>query len=92
MSEIELNVPSTTRAYGAGTSVLSLNRKTGEAGNRSCDPWIVSPACYPLLAADQWWPRTSGGRLRFIRAITYSLRHRISNFVEGNKRNLHKKD
>ena len=38
-----------------------------------------------LLAGDQWWPHTSGGRLRSARAITYLLRHRISN-----KRNLHK--
>ena len=45
-----------------------------------------------ILAGDQWWPRTSGGCLRFVRAITYLLRHRISNFVKGNKRNLHKKD
>ena len=27
-----------------------------------------------VLAGDQWWPRTSGGRLRFVRAITYLLR------------------
>ena len=26
-----------------------------------------------ILAGDQWWPRTSGGRLRFVRAITYLL-------------------
>ena len=45
-----------------------------------------------VLAGDQWWPRTSGGRLRFVRANTYLLRHRIGNFVKGNKRNLHKKD
>ena len=45
-----------------------------------------------LLAGDQWWPRTSGGRLRFVLAITYLLRHRIGNFVKGNKRNLHNKD
>ena len=44
-----------------------------------------------LLAGDQWWPHTSGGRLRFVRAITYLLRHRFGNFVKGNKRNLHKK-
>ena len=45
-----------------------------------------------VLAGDQWWPRTSGGRLRFVRTITYLLRHRIGNFGKGNKRNLHKKD
>ena len=44
-----------------------------------------------ILAGNQWWPRTRGGRLRSIRAITYLLRHRIDNFVKGNKRNLHKK-
>ena len=45
-----------------------------------------------LLAGDQWWPRTSGGRLHSVWAIAYLLRHRISNFVKGNKRNLHKQD
>ena len=45
-----------------------------------------------ILAGDQWWPRTSGGRLRSVQAITYLLCHRIGNFVKGNKRNLHKKD
>ena len=45
-----------------------------------------------LLAGDQWWPRTSGGRLRVVRAVTYLLRHRIGNFVTGNKRNIHTKD
>ena len=45
-----------------------------------------------ILAGDQRWPRTSGGRLRFARAITYLLRHRFGNFVKGNKRNPHKKD
>ena len=45
-----------------------------------------------VLAGDQWWPRTSGGRLRFLRAITYLFRHRIGKFITGNKRNLHKKD
>ena len=39
-----------------------------------------------VLAGDQWWPRTSGGRLRSVRAITYLLRHRIGNFVKGNKK------
>ena len=43
-----------------------------------------------ILAGDQWWPRTSGGRLRFVRAKAYLLRHRIGTFVKGNKRNLHK--
>ena len=45
-----------------------------------------------LLAGDQWWLRPSGGRLRFVRSITYLLRHRFGNFVKGNKRNLHNKD
>ena len=48
MSELGFNVPPTTRSYGDGTSVSSLIRKTGEAGDRSCDPWIGSLACYPL--------------------------------------------
>ena len=48
MSELGFNVPPTTRSYGDGTSVESLIRKTGEAGDRSCDPWIGSLACYPL--------------------------------------------
>ena len=48
MSELGFNFPPTTRSNGDGTSVLSLIRKTGEAGDRSCDPWIGSQACYPL--------------------------------------------
>ena len=47
---------------------------------------------FSLLAGDQWWPRTSGGRLRFAHAITHLLRHRFSHFVNSNKRNSHKKD
>ena len=43
-----------------------------------------------LMAGDQWWPRTSGSRFRYARAITYLLRHRFGNFVKGNKRNPHK--
>ena len=52
---------------------------------------LVTSGFDTLLAGDQWWPRTSGGRLRFIRAITYLLRHIIGMFVKGNKGNLHKK-
>ena len=48
MSELWSNVPLTTRSYEDGTSGLSLIRRTGEAGNRYCDPWIGSLACYPL--------------------------------------------
>ena len=44
MSELGFNVPPITRSYGDGTSVLSLTRKTGKAGDRSCDPWIGSLA------------------------------------------------
>ena len=45
-----------------------------------------------VLAGDQWWPRTSGGRLRFAHAITHLLRHRFGHFVNSNKWNTHKKD
>ena len=38
-----------------------------------------------VLAGDQWWPRTSGGRLRFAHAITHLLRHRFGHFVNSNK-------
>ena len=38
-----------------------------------------------LLAGDQWWPRTSGGRLRFAHTITHLLRHRFGHFVKSNK-------
>ena len=40
-----------------------------------------------VLAGDQWWPRTSGSRVRSVRAMTYFLRHRIGNFIKGNKMN-----
>ena len=43
-----------------------------------------------ILAGDQWWPRTSGGRLRCAHAITHLLRHRFGLFIKGNKRNTHK--
>ena len=45
-----------------------------------------------VLAGDQWWLRTSGGRFRFARAITYLLRHRFGSFVKENNLNPHKKD
>ena len=48
MSELGFNVPPTRRSYRDGTSVKSLIRKNEEERNRSCDPWIDSPACYPL--------------------------------------------
>ena len=38
-----------------------------------------------VLAGDQWWPRTSGGRLRFAHAITHLLRHRFGHFINSNK-------
>ena len=47
-------------------------------------------ACLSVLAGDLWWPRTSGDRFRFVRAITYLLHHRFGNFVKENKRNPHK--
>ena len=37
-----------------------------------------------LLAGDQWWPRTSVGRLRFAHAITHLLRQRFVHFVKSN--------
>ena len=61
---------------------------TKAAVTTSCDVVAVND----LLASDQWWPRSSGDRLRFVRTITNLLRHRIGNFVKGNKRNLHEKD
>ena len=48
MSELGFKVPPTMRQYGDWTSVKSLIRKTGEAGDGSCNPWIDSPAYYPL--------------------------------------------
>ena len=33
------------RSYGEGATALSLLQQTGEAGNRTCDPWR---AVYPL--------------------------------------------
>ena len=38
-----------------------------------------------VLAGDQWWPRTSGGRLRYAHAITHLLRYRFGHFVNSNK-------
>ena len=38
-----------------------------------------------ILAGDQWWPHTSGGRLRFAHAISHLLRHRLGHFVKSNK-------
>ena len=39
----------------------------------------------PVVAAYQWWPRTSGGRLRFAHAITHLLRQSFGHFVNSNK-------
>ena len=43
-----------------------------------------------ILAGDQWWPRTSGGRLRFAHAISHLLRHRFGLFIKGNNRDTYK--
>ena len=40
-----------------------------------------------LLAGDQYWPRTCGGRFHFARTITYLLRHIFGSFEKGNKKN-----
>ena len=43
-----------------------------------------------VLAGDQWWPRTSGGRLRFAHAITHLSRRRLGLFMKENKRSTYK--
>ena len=45
-----------------------------------------------LLAGDQWWPHTSGGRLRLAHAITHVLQHKVSHCVKRNKSYFLKKD
>ena len=47
VSELEFSVPPTAVLYEDRASVETLNEKTGEAGDQSCDPWIGSSACYP---------------------------------------------
>ena len=47
--------------------------------------WRNDVICRYILAGDQWWPRTSGGRLRFAHAVTHLLRHRIGHFINSNK-------
>ena len=34
-----------------------------------------------------YWPRTGGGRLRLVNAITHVLHHEFGHFVKENKRN-----
>ena len=36
------------RSYSDGATAESLIRQTGEAGNRTCDPWFTRQAVYPL--------------------------------------------
>ena len=36
------------RSYGDGATALSLILQTGEAGNRTCDPWFTRQTVYPL--------------------------------------------
>ena len=36
------------RSYGDGTSVYSPIRRTGEARDRTCDPWFTRRVTYPL--------------------------------------------
>ena len=36
------------RSYGNVAKALSLIQQTGEAGNRTCDPWFTRQAVYPL--------------------------------------------
>ena len=36
------------RSYGDGATAKSLIWQTGEAGNRTCDPWFTRQAVYPL--------------------------------------------
>ena len=45
-----------------------------------------------LLAGNQWWPRTSGGRLRLVHAIKHLLHHKVGHFVTRNKSYTLKKD
>ena len=45
-----------------------------------------------VLAGNQWWPHTSGGRLRLAHAITHVSHHRFGHFVKGNIRNIHKNE
>ena len=36
------------RSYGDGATALTLIRQTGEAGNRTCNPWFTRQVAYPL--------------------------------------------
>ena len=47
--------------FNGVTSVKSLIRKIGEAEDRTCDPWIGSPACYPLHYHRFWIQAEMGG-------------------------------
>ena len=38
-----------------------------------------------VLAGDQWWPATSGGRLRLAQAVKHVLHHKFGHSVKGNK-------
>ena len=36
------------RSYGGGATDYGLIRLTGEAGDRTCDPWFTRQVAYPL--------------------------------------------
>ena len=43
------------------------------------------------MAGDQWWPRTSGCRLRLADAMTHVMHYEFGYVVIANKRNKFKK-
>ena len=47
---------------------------------------FIVPLNVGLLASDQCWPHTSGGRLRRAHAIKHVLHHIFGHFVKGNKK------
>ena len=45
---VVFNVPPTAKVIWRRGQSFSLIRQTGEAGNRTCDPWFTRQAVYPL--------------------------------------------
>ena len=42
------------RSYGDGATAKSLNRQTGEAGDRTCYPWFTRQVAYSLHHSDSY--------------------------------------
>ena len=76
---------SSAAVVNGASRVNGLNSLEAFKHNNELSQKIYTAKTHSVLAGDQWWPRTSGGRLRFAHAITHLFRHRFGHFINSNK-------